>query len=110
MTDKKNVITVTQTNLDWINENVPGRSKQARLETMLGVYKKVSESPLPPLDRNKLGDYLRGKREQIAFRDGKWIPREKLRADLQMEYDLIVSMIAELVSGQWNLDLDPAGA
>ncbi|WP_292421860.1 hypothetical protein [Methanoregula sp.] len=39
MTDKTNVITVTQVNLDWINENVPGKSKQARLETMLAFYK-----------------------------------------------------------------------
>lgn len=39
MTNKTNVITVTQENLTWINENVPGKSKQARLETILGFYK-----------------------------------------------------------------------
>lgn len=39
MTDKTNVITVTQPNLDWINKNVPGSSKQKRLEHMLAQYK-----------------------------------------------------------------------
>ncbi len=39
MTDKTNVITVTQDNLDWINANVPGSSKQKRLEAMLTFYK-----------------------------------------------------------------------
>lgn len=38
MSDKTNVITVTQANLDWINTNVPGKSKQARLEAMLLFY------------------------------------------------------------------------
>lgn len=38
MTDRTNVITVTQDNLAWINENVPGTSKQKRLEKMLKVY------------------------------------------------------------------------
>jgi len=38
MTDKTNVITVTQEKLDWINENVPGKSKQKRLEEILKVY------------------------------------------------------------------------
>lgn len=50
MTDKTNVITVTQDNLNWINENVPGKSKQARLENMLLFYKtnggpRVSDTP-----------------------------------------------------------------
>jgi hypothetical protein len=39
MTNKTNVITVTQENLEWINSHVPGKSKQARLETMLTFYK-----------------------------------------------------------------------
>ncbi|MDD1695128.1 MAG: hypothetical protein LUQ71_10430 [Methanoregula sp.] len=39
MTDRTNVITVTQENLDWINKNVPGKSKQKRLEEILEVYK-----------------------------------------------------------------------
>jgi len=38
MTDKTNVITVTQDNLEWINKNVPGSSKQKRLEAMLAFY------------------------------------------------------------------------
>jgi len=43
MTDKTNVITVTQDNLDWINKNVPGSSKQKRLEHILTVYKDLHD-------------------------------------------------------------------
>jgi hypothetical protein len=39
MTDKTNVITVTAENLDWINKNVPGSSKQKRLEEILRTFK-----------------------------------------------------------------------
>lgn len=39
MTDKTNVITVSQGNLDWINSNVPGKSKRARLENLILFYK-----------------------------------------------------------------------
>lgn len=41
VTDKTNVITVTAENLEWINKNVPGRSKRARLEHILVEYKKT---------------------------------------------------------------------
>ena len=44
MTDKTNVITVTQEKLDWINKNVPGSSKQKRLEEMLKVYQAMKGS------------------------------------------------------------------
>lgn len=44
MTDKTNVITVTQEKLDWINENVPGKSKQKRLEEILRTYKAIEGS------------------------------------------------------------------
>lgn len=47
MTDRTNVIRVTQDNLDWINENVPGNSKQARLEEMLKFYKE-NGGPIKP--------------------------------------------------------------
>ena len=43
MTDKTNVITVTQDNLDWINKNVPGKSKQKRLEHILTIYKNLHD-------------------------------------------------------------------
>ncbi len=46
MTDKTNVITVTQDNLDWINKHVPGKSKQARLEAMLAFYKERKDNPV----------------------------------------------------------------
>lgn len=39
MTDRTNVITVSQENLDWINSNVPGKSKRARLENLVLFYK-----------------------------------------------------------------------
>jgi hypothetical protein len=39
MTDKTNVITVTDENLTWINGNVPGKSKKERLENILLFYK-----------------------------------------------------------------------
>jgi len=41
MTDKTNVITVTQENLEWINKNVPGSSKQKRLEELLRFYQEM---------------------------------------------------------------------
>ena len=39
MTDKSNVITITQPNLDWINDHVPGKSKRERLVNILLFYK-----------------------------------------------------------------------
>jgi hypothetical protein len=39
MTNKTNVITVTEENLEYINKVVPGKSKQARLETLLAFYR-----------------------------------------------------------------------
>lgn len=51
MTDKTNVITVTQENLDWINTNVPGSSKQKRLEAMLAFYKERKDNPVVTLTR-----------------------------------------------------------
>lgn len=49
VTDRTNVITVSQENLDWINKNVPGKSKKARLETILAVYKPIREEQLKQL-------------------------------------------------------------
>ena len=40
MTDKTNVITISQENLDWMTANIPGRSKKARLEYVLDAYRK----------------------------------------------------------------------
>ncbi len=39
MTDKTNVITVSDEDLTWINQNVPGRSKRERLVNILLYYK-----------------------------------------------------------------------
>lgn len=51
MTDRTNVITVTQDNLAWINENVPGASKQKRLEEMLRFYKERRNDPVVALTK-----------------------------------------------------------
>lgn len=39
MTDRTNVITVSQEDLDWINTHVPGKSKRERLGNLLLFYK-----------------------------------------------------------------------
>ena len=38
MTDKTNVITVSDEDLAWINSNVPGKSKRERLVNILVFY------------------------------------------------------------------------
>jgi hypothetical protein len=39
MTDKTNVITVSNEDLTWINNSVPGKSKRERLVNILEFYK-----------------------------------------------------------------------
>ncbi|PKG31582.1 hypothetical protein [Methanoregula sp.] len=53
MTDRTNVITVTQENLDWINANVPGSSKQKRLEELLRFYKERNAIPVVKLSQSE---------------------------------------------------------
>lgn len=53
MTDRTNVITVTQENLDWINANVPGSSKQKRLEELLRFYKERNAVPVVKLTQDE---------------------------------------------------------
>ncbi len=54
MTNRTNVITVTQDNLDWINKNVPGKSKQARLEELLRFYKERKDNPVVALTQEDM--------------------------------------------------------
>ena len=71
MTNRTNVITVTQDNLVWINTNVPGSSKQKRLEEMLRFYKERKDNPVVALTREDM-DLLK----TWAERDGRSVNEE----------------------------------
>jgi len=59
-------------------------------------------NPLPPLDRDKIETFLLTEKTRIALRDGRWLPKEKLKKYEQGRYDVVQEMIGSVVSGEWD--------
>jgi len=64
-------------------------------------------SSLPPLDRVKLGLFLKTEKERLVLREGRWVPKGILSLRSQGRYDLIQEMIGRLVAGDWDQKVLP---
>jgi hypothetical protein len=71
--------------------------------TRISKDKQGWEADLPPLDRKKVGKFLKDEKARIAFRDGRWIPLLKLSPFQAGRHDMVVELIGCLVSGTFDL-------